>query len=351
VKPNGSFADLGLVTMIGTLRATERKDLQELGEFLVRVYKFEPSDFHFAPRLLEWKYLYPRTGWKGGRSYVLEREGKIVAHAGVCPVFFRLPTGQVVSSVTIMDWAADPAIPFVGIKLFRKLMAMAPTSFIIGGAAITRQIIPRMGFSSAGNAVTYAAWLRPWREFHGRPLTQRSILRMLHGMTHPVRRSSKLSGLWESVRVSEFNDSLQPILSGGKHPWTFCQRTVADLNYLLKCPHLEMRGFLLRRGDKLGGYFVMGKAGWETRLLDLVVDSQDGNDWKSACAAVTNAALLDREVCRIRVLSAVPMLSQALLWNGYWCQYEDPIMLHDPGDALSRAFPVGFQLFDGDSGY
>jgi hypothetical protein len=337
--------------MIGTLRATERKDLQELGEFLVRVYQFEPSDFHFTPQLLEWKYLYPRMGWKGGRSYVLEREGKIVAHAGVSPVSFRLPTGQAVSSVTIMDWAADPAIPFVGIKLFRKLMAMAPTAFIIGGAAITRQIIPRMGFSLAGNALTYAAWLRPWREFRGRPFSQRSTLRLLHGLTHPLRRSSKLSGLWEFVPVSKFDDSVQPILSGGKCPWTFPQRTVADLNYLLKCPHMEMRGFLLKRGDRHGGYFILGKSGWEARLLDLVVDSGDGNDWKRACAAVTNAALLDRDVCRIRVLSAVPILSRALLWNGYWYQYEEPIMVHDPGNALSGAFPVGFQLFDGDSGY
>ena len=337
--------------MIGTLRAVERKDLRELGEFLVRVYKFEPSDFHFTPQLLEWKYLYPKTGWKGGRSYVLEREGKIVAHAGVGPVSFHLPSGQTVSSVTIMDWAADPAIPFVGIKLFRKLMAMAPTSFIIGGAAITRQIIPRMGFGLAGNAVTYSAWLRPWREFHGRPLSQRSILRLLHGMMRPIRRSNKLRGAWKFVPVSEFDDSLQPILMGRKRPWTFPQRTVADLNYLLKCPHLEMRGFLLKRGDRLGGYFVMGKSGWETRLLDLVVDSENGNDWKRACAAVTNAALIDRDVCRIRVLSSVPILSQALLWNGYWRQYEEPIMVHDPGNALSRAFPVGFQLFDGDSGY
>ena len=49
--------------MIGTLRATEQNDLPTLAKFLVRVYKFEPSDYHADPRLLEWKYLDPRAGW------------------------------------------------------------------------------------------------------------------------------------------------------------------------------------------------------------------------------------------------------------------------------------------------
>ncbi|MBZ5721310.1 MAG: hypothetical protein LAO03_13100 [Acidobacteriia bacterium] len=337
--------------MIGTLRATEQNDLPTLAKFLVRVYKFEPSDYHADPRLLEWKYLDPRAGWQGCRSYLFERDGSIVAHAGVCPVSFRLPTGQVVNSLTMMDWAADSAIPGVGVMLFRKLMEMAPTSFIIGGAPVTRRIIPRIGFCQVGDALTYTAWLRPWREFRMRVRTGRSVLRLLHGWVHPVPIRGRLSSQWESVPVNEFDDLLLSMLRGAKRPWTSCQRTVADLNYLLKCPHLKMRGFLLRRQGRLGGYFVMGKSGWEARLLDLVVDSDDVNDWKHACAAVTSAALLDPEVCRIRALSTVPILSQSLAWNGYWCQYREPIMLHDPADALGRAFPVSFQLFDGDSGY
>src|ERR1700716_3679102 len=92
--------------MIGTLRAATENDLPALAKFLIRAYNFEPSDFHFEPRLLEWKYLYPRAGWQGGRSYLLERDGNIVAHAGICPVSFCLPPGQVVNRLTIMDWAA-----------------------------------------------------------------------------------------------------------------------------------------------------------------------------------------------------------------------------------------------------
>jgi len=338
-------------TMIGTLRTAKQNDLPALAKFLVRAYKFEPSDFHFDPRLLEWKYLYPRTGWQGGRSYLLERDGNIVAHAGVGPLVFHLPTGQVVNSLTIMDWAADSTVPLAGITLFRKLMEMAPTTFIIGGAPVTRKIMPHIGFRPVGETEIYAAWLRPWREFRTRPRTGRSVLRLLHGLAHPFPIRSRLNMYWESVRVSEFDDSLRPILSGEKRTWTFCQRTVADLNYLLKCPHLEVRGFLLKREGRLSGYFIIGKSGWEARLLDFVVDSEDVNDWKHASAAAANAALQDPEVCRIRVLSTVPVLSQALTRSGYWRQYKEPIALHDPAGVLGQAFPVSFQLFDGDSGY
>jgi len=337
--------------MIGTFRAIGPSDLPALARFLVRVYKFEPSDLHADPRMLEWKYLYPRPDWEGSRSYVLEKDGEIIAHGGVFPVTFRLPTGDTVGSLTITDWAADPAIPGVGVMLYRKLMQMAPTSFDIGGAAATREMLPRIGFRNIGEAVTFAGWLRPWREFRRRPGTGRSVLRLLHGWAHPAHIRSQPGAQWESVPVGEFDDSLQPILSGAKRPWSFGQRTVAALNYLLKCPHLEMQGFLLKRQSRLVGCFVLGRLSWEARLLDLVVDSEDVDDWKLACAAVTNQALLDREVCRIRVMSTVPILSQALAWNGYWCQYKEPIVMHDPMNVLNGAFPMSIQLFDDDSGY
>jgi hypothetical protein len=112
-----------------------------------------------------------------------------------------------------------------------------------------------------------------------------------------------------------------------------------------------MQGFVLRRRGQLLGYFVVGKSGWEARVFDLVIDSADEKDWNLACAVVTTAAYLDPEVSRIRILASFPILSQALQWNGYWCQYREPIMIHDPPNTLAGAFPMSFQLFDGDSGY
>lgn len=335
--------------MIAAIRATELKDLAALSRFLVSVYKFYAADHHANPKLLEWKYL--RRNGEGNRSYLLERDGQIIAHCGICPVTFHLPDGTTVNSVTMMDWAADPAAPGAGAKLFRKLMEMAPTSFVIGGAPATRLIVPRIGFKPAGEVLTYAAWLRPWHEFRTRPRSRRSTLRLVHGLTHPVLNRKRASAEWDFVPVNQFDDSLLPVLNGTKRRWTFCQRTVADLNHLMKCPHLEMQGFLLRRRNEVVGYFVLGRAQWEACLLDIVVNSADEDDWNLACAIVTQAARRDPEVCRIRALASFPAMRQALMWNGYWRQFTEPMTIHDPTNALNRALPISFQLLDGDSGY
>lgn len=340
--------------MTAAPRPTETKDLAALAQFLIRIYKFDPSDHHADLDLLEWKYLREQPEGEGNRSYLLEKNGQIIAHCGICPVALHLPNGIAVNSVTMMDWAADPSAPGIGIRLFRHLMELAPTSFVIGGAPPTRMIIPRLGFRLAGNAATYSAWLRPWREFRTRPITGRSTLRLLHGLTHrapPRRDRARLDNEWACVQVSQFDDSIVPMLANTERTWTFCQRTLAGLNHLLLCPRPKMQGFLLKRRGDLVGYFVIGMVDWEARLLDLEVDSGDAEDWTIACALATEAARLSPEVCRIRALANFPILRRALGSNGYWQQYEEPIMLYDPSHLLDRAFPVSFQFFDGDSGY
>ncbi len=335
--------------MTADIRATELKDLSALAQFLVRIYKFDPSDHHAGLDLLEWKYL---RGWpegEGNRSYLLEKNGQIAAHCGICPVILHLPNGTTVNSVTMMDWAADPSIPGTGIRLFRHLMEMAPTSFVIGGASATRMIVPRLGFRLAGNAPTYSGWLRPWREFRTRPMTGRSTLRLLHGLTHPTR--ARRDKEWACFQVSQFDDSILTLLTNSERSWTFCQRTLAGLNHLLVCPRPKMQGFLLKHRGDIIGYFVVGIADWEARLLDLVVDSEDAKDWSVACELVTKAAKVNPEVCRIRALSSFPILRRALESNGYWQQYEEPIMLHDPSHLLDDVLPVSFQFLDGDAGY
>ena len=337
--------------MSGTFRTTEGSDLLDLGKFLVRIYRSEAADFHFAPPTLKWKYLDPRSDWPGGRSYLLEKDGRIVAHAGILPVTFHLPGGQFVKSLTIMDWAADPAVPLAGITLFRKLMGMAPTCFIVGGAPVTRKILPRLGFRSPGTALTHAAWLRPWREFRSRRLTGRSALRLVHGWTHPVPACSRHSKEWEIVPVSQFEDSLRPMLSKKGRSWASCVRNIAELNHLLKCPLLEMRGFLLRHESCMGGYCITAQSDWEARVIDFLIDSEDANDWKHAIAAMTKAVRRDDRACRIRVLSSVPVMAEALEWNGYWRQNQEPIALYDPKNFFEPHIPMGFQYFDGDLGY
>src|SRR5260370_6842346 len=103
--------------MSATLRAAAPNDLRALAKFLVHVYKFEPSDFHADPQLLEWKYLCPRSSWSSSRSYLLERHGELVAHAGLCPVAFRLPAWHIVNSLPTINCPTNPRSPTAALRL------------------------------------------------------------------------------------------------------------------------------------------------------------------------------------------------------------------------------------------
>lgn len=336
--------------MTETIRPTEPKDLPQLAKFLIRVYQFPASDPHADEKFLQWKYLSPILSWQL-RSYLLERDAQIVAHCGLHPITFCLPDGTKVNSGTMMDWAAEHEAAGAGVRLFRKLGEMLPTSFAIGGTPNARLLHPRMGYRHKGEVPTYTAWLRPFREFRTRLRTRKSALRLLHGLTHSVRNREGASAGWDFVIVNRFDDAILPILRRKSRSWTYCQRDLADLNHLLNCPRPKMQGFLLMCHAGVMGYFVIANAGWESRLIDLDVNSGDINDWNLACATMTRAAKLAPEACRIRTLASFPILREALEWNGYWPQYTEPLVVYDPSNSLDHAFPMSIQLFDGDAGY
>ena len=227
----------------------------------------------------------------GSRGFVLEKDGRIIAYGGVLPAVLCLPNGETCKSVTLIDWAAERSVPAAGVILMSKVLAMAGTIFIIGGTPAARKILPKIGFCRAGEIPAYARWARPWREFCMRPKTSRSALRLGHAMAHSVRSKRISVNDWDSVLVDEFDRSLQTLLDRRRTSMTFCQRTVENLNYMLKCPTVEMKAFLLRRKQSVVGYFILGKTKWEGRLVDILVDSAEARDWKVACEIAIQAII------------------------------------------------------------
>ncbi len=332
-------------------RAIELRDIPSLSELLARAFRLDLSHPNVATKLLEWKYLSPRPGWTRGRAYLFEKNGSIVAHCGTWPVRFQFPNGASIESFTIMDWASYPPLSGAGgVRLLRRVMETTPTSFLVGGSDITRKLLPRVGFRQVKEAAMYSASLRPWREFHRGAITGKSARRLLQGWRFKARSTQQTNPHWECVRVDEFDDSVQPILNNSKRSWTCSRRTVADLNFLLQCPTVKVQGFLLLHRGKIAGYFLMAKSTWEARLLTLIVDSEDAEDWSCACRLAIREMWLDGNICRIRALATLPILCQALLQSGYRYQDRQPIFLSDPSHALESAPTFAFDLFDGDSG-
>ena len=100
-------------TVKADFRPTTRHEAAELSDFLGRMLQLHARS-SLTPSHMEWKYWTPRADCTGPRSFTVRHDGIIVAHAATWPVRVRVP-GETHSAVHVIDWAADPEYPGVGV--------------------------------------------------------------------------------------------------------------------------------------------------------------------------------------------------------------------------------------------
>jgi hypothetical protein len=313
---------------------------------LERVFADSPGP-HTTADSWRWKYLAAGPVWDGPRAFVVEDDGAIVAHAGFSPAVFVGPDGATITSLTVTDWAAEPSAPGVGVVLYSHLIRRAETSFLMGGAEITRTIVPKLGFRPLAEATVYARWIRPWREFLGREKNVRALQRLAHGIIHSATEESIDRGAWRTTPVSRFDERVAPVLNFQPLGKSIFRRTVGALNHMLDCPLVRMRGYSLTENDRLRGYAIVAYLGWEARIVDIRIDSERSDEWAWAYGAVASTAREDRSVCRIRAMVAIDVQAQALQRNGFWINQREPFLLFSPKKRLPT-LPLDLQYFESD---
>jgi len=333
------------------LRPLQPSDLARLSALLRETLEAPTGTAFSAEEMLAWKYLRSDPAWEGALSYVLEKNGALVAHAGVCPALFRSPTGCAVRCGTIIDWAADRGTPGAGRIVHQRLVELADAAFLLGGTATTWALTSRLGFRRRLDARVYARWVRPLTEFRLRPKSPRAVLRLLHGVVRaPLGRLAK-TGEWAITPVRRFDAAVQPVLHAAPHSYSRAERTVAQLNHRLECPATATRGYLLRRRDTVAGYAIVAVGRWEAKIVELRLDATDAEDWAAAYALVTDALSREPQVCRISALASVPHLQRALESNSYWVARVEPVSFYDPRHVIDELLPVDIQFFESDLSY
>src|SRR5258708_23417765 len=109
--------------MKSLFRASTPGDIARLTELFAEAFDCPPGSSLFNPALMAWKYWDHRDDWTEPRSYVLERDGRIISHAGLWPAKF----GEGQSSlrgVQMIYSAAAKNSPGAGLTLVRKLSRM-----------------------------------------------------------------------------------------------------------------------------------------------------------------------------------------------------------------------------------
>jgi len=329
------------------LRTTTPGDAPALTSFLGRV--FEPEAVA-GDRHMHWKYWSPRPDWAGSRSFVACcRDGAIVAHAAAWPVHIRVDD-QTVPAVHAVDWAADPAYPGAGIRVLRRIGAGVRMMIATGGTAITRSILPVVGFRAHGVVYAFARPVRPLRQTlttgaRSPKLAGRLLRNALWRLTSPLASPTG----WSAVPMDpeDVPDAMWPRPSVDT---AVTARDAGICRYFVDSPSARHVLFGLVRRGALAGYFCLSFGRHVARIADLWLPSIDAEDWRAAFKTAASVAAREPAVCEVSAWASTALGADGLRRAGF--RPRDCSALTVFGDArLLAGRTLHVQMLDCDASF
>lgn len=340
-----AYTDVLATEFIGS----SRQEIDSIAEFLQTAFQSASDAPYLSRPLMHWKYYEPGPEWNGSRSYVLRDGERLLAHAAVWPLKLQTSRG-LESGLSFYDWASSREQPGVGLLLVKKLTELSPFMIVIGGAEVTRLIMPRMGFQQRASLPVYARVLRPWQQYRTRP----SGL----GWKEPVRIAR--NSLWRMSRLAPAEGWAAQLI-GPEHPlfstlqegtdsrlWV---RTGDFMRYMLRCPGVAVRCFALVRDGLLQGYFVLNRVAGQSRIAELRLSSQQESDWTSACSVVVRTAMQDPETCELVGMGTSPLINASFESNQFRVRDHWPLFVYDPKAQLTDEAVLQVSMLDGDASF
>lgn len=285
---------------------------------------------------MDWKYWGLREDWSEPRSYVMERDGRIVAHAGVWPA--ANPTGGERPGVHLIDWAWDPQAPDAGLALAQELADIFSFVFTIGGTEATLELLGRGGFYKLGDAVLFARPIRPFRHaLHHQTKDIRLPVRLVRNVLwsrSPVRGAH---GGWEAVPTDPTE-----ALSGA----VLRERDARFFQYLKRCPAASCTLFKILRSTGHEGYFALATVERQARIAGVWMNDTVPEKWRIGFELAQDAALRHTHAYEIvarrsREGGAAPETA------GMRARGSTPVLLYSKAGKVNMP-PLEFQLVDND---
>jgi len=331
-----------------SLRPTTIEDLNAVRQFLRRVFNTRDDAPFINPSVMHWKYWDARGDWDGPRAYVLERDGAIVAHAGIYPVCFE--SGQV-NGIEMIDWASANDAPGAGLVLMRKLAAMFDFIYSIGGSDMAHKILPAAGFVEFARQWRGARPLQPWplvmeHQYRNWKLAPR-LVRNTYWAVYP-RTNNRFASDWqfEEISPSEIGSTkdYENVTST-----RFSPRPSDFFCYLLRCPVMKMRIYRLTRNLKPAGHFAIGVVRGQARLAGVWLHDPNQTAWQAAFS-LAHAASLHLEGVREFIAAGTAGTSeQGAVSAGLRIRTHTPVYLLNKGGNARLNGEFQFQLADDDA--
>jgi hypothetical protein len=305
--------------MASTFRPSTPADAPQIAALCRRILDVPPHSPMFSAEHMDWKYWQPWASWPGSRSYVLAREGRIVAHVAVLPL--GVERGPLRATLLHpFDWASEPEAIGSGATLLQRLAALADGLLIVGGSTLTRRMAAPLGFRQLG-------------------MVERFVL----GADVTVKGASELAagGVWSTRAVAAQQVALPSAPRAG------FERTAELLGAHERCPVAPARIFAAyERGVPRGG-FVLSEAPGQVRISALWGLSPEPEGVplvQLACAAARAGGRPLEVVC----MANAPPQVQALGRVGFARCEPVPLFLRASAELGETVATLGFQMLDGD---
>jgi hypothetical protein len=326
--------------------ALERERLPELVRFLCETMGKQANDATLDLGYLHWKYFEPLENWTGSRSYILEKDGVIVGHGGVCPFEFATAAG-LVTSMQLVDWAASRKVPGAGVGLMRDAIRMTQTFLAIMGSEDTRRLIPKTpGFRRIEDNWIWSRSVRPFAQFTRYPrMNGRSVARMGRNIVQTLSSSWAEAGDWTGEPVAVF---AQATISQPKQSITSLVRRASMIEYLRKRPGGKLRLYALKQSGLAVGLFLLCWFGGQCRVTDLWIETEAAGDYAAAYSVAFRTAADEPDTCEVVGCCATPLVQEAFLVNGLRRRWASPVYLHDRKNALADVPPLEINGMVGD---
>ena len=330
-------------------RPTDPSDAGALSDFLGRTFQLRAAASVLAEPHIGWKYWSSRPDWAGSRSFTARRDGAIVAHAAAWPVRVCVP-GRVVPAAHLIDWAADPKYPGAGMWLLRQIGAKVPLMIATGGSAITRRVLPVIGFRQQGELCWFARPVRPlgqaltttdrnWR-LPGR-LARNAFWRLSPPLSLPCG--------WSASALAP--EDVPPGLWPQPSPATaVTARDAGVYRYLVDSPSARHALFGLEKRGELVGYFCLTFAPHVARIADLWLPSTNVEDW---CGGFRTAAVLaarERGVYEVSAWASTALGNEALSRAGFRLRERSALSVFGDATVLGGR-QLHVQMLDSDAGF
>lgn len=317
-------------------RPTTTADEPRLIEFLSRAFSVDAGMAFLDPALLRWKYWTPREDYTDARSFVLERNGEIAAHAGIWPV--SIGTGEDrTRGAHMIDWASDPAAPGSGASLVQKLIRQFDFLYSIGGSAMTQSVLPAFGFKRVTETWMGGRPLRPLRQILVHQVKNWKLpLRLARNTWWSLSPAHPGKNGWKAVeaRIADFK------------PPASCPRNRAFFSYIEQCPAIRQFLYRLLNNGQEEGWLALNLIQKQARLQGVWLHNSSPARLRSAYLAAQEAAARWRDACEIIAEGSAGSSEAAALEAGFRMARRTPVyLLQKSGTPL---MPFEFQLADND---